>query len=84
MQMASKLKLINMETHATKTFKAFLKIIGFLGCTLLTLFAGMFGMVTMGALVQSIVNPTVFSFIGCVGSGFITWVLWSIRKDTLV
>ena len=73
-----------MEAHATKTFKAFLKIIGFLGCAFLTLFAGIFGMVTVGALVQSIVSPTLFSFIGCAGCGFITWVLLSIRKDTLV
>lgn len=73
-----------METHVTKTLIVFLKIMGYLGSALLTIFAGIFALVAIAALVDSIINPTVFSVIGCAGCAAAAWMLWSVRKDTLV
>lgn len=73
-----------METHATKAMIVFLKIMGFLGSALLTIFSGSFGLMAVAALVDSIIDPSVFSVIGCAGCAFAAWMLWSVRKDTLV
>ena len=73
-----------METHVTKTMFVFLKVLGFLASAMLTIFAGIFGLLAIIALIESIVNPTVFSFIGCAACGFFAWMFWSVRKDTLV
>lgn len=62
----------------------FLKIMGFLGSALLTIFAGIFGLMTVAALVDSIIDPSVFSVIGCAGCAVVAWILWSIRKHTLL
>lgn len=64
--------------------KTFLKVIGFLGSLLLTLFAGVFAMVGMSALVMSVIEPSIIGFIGCIGMFFCAVTCWSIRKDTLV
>lgn len=79
-----KLKRYYMETHATKAMIVFLKIMGFLGSALLTIFSGFFGLMAVAALVDSIIDPSVFSVIGCAGCAFAAWMLWSVRKDTLV
>lgn len=70
-----------MESMVSKTF---LKVIGFAGSVLLTLFSGAFAMLSLFALVMSIVDGEFVSFVGCVGAGIAAWILWSIRKDTLV
>lgn len=62
----------------------FLKIMGFLGSALLTIFSGFFGLAAIAALVDSIINPSVFSVMGCIAAGLISWIMWSVRKDTLV
>lgn len=73
-----------METHVTKTLIVFLKIMGYLGSALLTIFAGIFALVAIAALVDSIIDTSVFSVIGCAGCAAAAWMLWSVRKDTLV
>lgn len=73
-----------MDTHITKTLFVFLKVLGFLASALLTIFAGVFGLLAIVALIQSITNPSIFSFIGCAACSVFAWMFWSIRKDTLV
>ena len=70
-----------MESMVSKTF---LKVIGFAGSVLLTIFSGLFALISLSCLVLSIIDKDVISVIGCLASGFIAWVMWSIRKDTLV
>lgn len=64
--------------------KAFMKAIGFGGSLLLTMFAGLFGMVSLSALVMSVIDKDLFSVIGSAVAGFLAWMCWSIRKDALV
>lgn len=70
-----------MEQMVSKTF---MKVMGFAGSVLLTIFAGMFAMVGIVALIASIVEPDIIGFIGCAGFTACAWVCWSIRKSTLV
>ena len=70
-----------MESMVSKTF---LKVIGFAGSVPLTIFSGLFALISLSCLVLSIIDKDVISVIGCLASGFIAWVMWSIRKDTLV
>lgn len=63
--------------------KAFMKVIGFFASLLLTLFAGMFGAVSLAALVMSVINKDLFSVVGCVVAGSLAWMCWSIRRDPL-
>lgn len=73
-----------MDTHITKTLLVFLKVLGFLASALLTIFAGAFGLLAIFALIQSIANPSIFSFMGCAACSVFSWMFWSIRKDTLI
>jgi hypothetical protein len=70
-----------MEQMVSKTF---MKVIGFFGSLLLTLFAGMFGLISLSSLVVSIIEGDVLSVIIAVFAGCLAWAVWSIRKDTLV
>jgi hypothetical protein len=69
-----------MKTMVSKTFN---KVIGFAGCALLTLFAGMWGLVSVSALFISIIEGDMFSMIGCVAAGAAAWFCWSVRRDVL-
>lgn len=64
--------------------KALLKVIGFSASLLLTIFAGVFAMLSIGSLVMSIVDRDILSVILSAFAGFVAWMLWSVRKDTLV
>ena len=70
-----------MDSMVSKTF---MKVIGFAGCALLTTFAGIFAMVSLAALVVSIVEKDLFSVMAAIVAGIITKILWDVRKDTLV
>lgn len=67
----------------TKAGKVFLKIIGFLGSLLLTLFTGMFAMITLAALYWSIVDRDLFSVFGGLIAGTLTYVAYNVRRNTL-
>lgn len=71
-----------MET--SKAMKTFLKVLGFASSLFLTLFAGIFAMISLSALIVSIIEQDFFSVIGCLASGVVAWILWDIRKDPLV
>lgn len=64
--------------------KTFAKVIGFAGCALLTIFAGLFGFISLSLLFMSIIYGDILNVAGCALFGFIGWVCWSVRKDTLV
>lgn len=70
-----------METMVSKTF---IKVMGFLGSIFLTTMSGVFAMLSLFALIMSIVDKDFVSVIGCAGAGIAAWMLWSVRKDTLV
>lgn len=70
-----------MESMVSKTF---LKVIGFLGSLLLTVFAGLFAMVSLSCLFSSIIKKDLLSVIACAAFAALAWIIWSIRKDTLV
>lgn len=70
-----------MESMVSKTF---LKVIGFAGSVLLTIFSGVFAMISLSALVVSVIEKDFFSVVVSAGAGFLAWMFWSIRKDTLV
>ena len=72
-----------MET-SSKAMKTFLKVLGFAGSLFLTIFAGIFAMISLSALFISIIEQDFYSVIGCLASGVVAWILWDIRKDTLV
>lgn len=68
----------------TMASKAFMKAIGFAGCLLLTVFAGMFAMTALGLMVVSVVEGDLFTAVASAVCGVIAWMMWNIRKDTLV
>lgn len=72
-----------MET-SSKAMKTFLKVLGFAGSLFLTIFAGIFGMISLSALFVAIIEKDFYSVIACLASAVIACTLWSIRKDTLV
>lgn len=70
-----------MESMVSKTF---FKVIGFFASLLLTIFAGVFAMLSIGSLVMSIVDRDILSVILSAFAGFVAWILWSVRKDALL
>ena len=64
--------------------KTFIKVIGLAGSLFLTIFAGMFGFISVSALVMSVIDKDIFTVAASAASGFLAWMIWSIRKDTLV
>ncbi len=70
-----------MEQMVSKTF---MKVIGFLGSLLLTLFAGLWGFVSISALFMSIIEGDLFNMIGCVAAGAAAWFCWQLRRAPLV
>lgn len=68
----------------SKVSKKFLVIIGFAGSLLLTVFSGIFAMISLSALVISVIEKDLLSVLACVAAGVISWIMWSVRKDTLV
>lgn len=68
----------------TMVSKAFAKAIGFAGCFLLTIFAGLFGFISLSLLVMSIIYGDILNVAGCAIFGLVGWICWSIRKDTLI
>lgn len=70
-----------MDSMVSKTF---LKVLGFAGCVMLTIFAGLFAMCSLCCTIMSIIDKDIFSVTLAVFCGFVAWMIWSVRKDTLV
>lgn len=64
--------------------KTFLKVIGFAGSLMLTIFAGLFAMASLSCLVMSVIQKDILSVILAAFCGFAAWMIWSVRKDTLL
>lgn len=67
-----------------KIINTIIRVIGFAGSVLLTLFAGMFALVGIGAFVATVITPSVIGVIGSVGMFGCACVCWSVRRDVLV
>lgn len=63
--------------------KAFMKVLGFLSSLFLTLFAGLFGFVSLACLVMSIINADLLEVVGCVAFACAGYWCWSLRKEVL-
>lgn len=61
-----------------------MKVIGIAGSILLTLFAGLWGFVSVSALFISIIEGDLVNMIGCVAAGLAALFCWSLRKAPLV
>lgn len=70
-----------MEQMVSKTF---MKVIGFAGSLFLTLFAGLWGFVSLCALFLSIIEGDLFNMVGCVAAGAAAWFCWELRRAPLV
>lgn len=70
-----------MENMVSKTF---VKVLCLGASIMLTLFAGLFAMSCLTCAVVSIVTMDLISFILAAFCGFVAWMIWSVRKDTLV
>lgn len=64
--------------------KTLMKVIGIAGSILLTLFAGLWGYVSLSALFLSIIEGDLVNMIGCVAAGLAALFCWSLRKAPLV
>lgn len=71
-----------METN--KIDARIAKIIGFLGCILLTLFSIVAAVISLTCLVLIFIEGDCYNIIASVAFAFIACIGWSIRKDTLV
>ena len=69
-----------MENMVSKTF---IKVMGLSGCIFVTLFAGVFGFVSLSLLIMSIIYGDALNVAGCVLFGIVAWVCWSVRRDLL-
>lgn len=70
-----------MESMVSKTF---LKVIGFAGCLLLTILAGIMAMLAISLFIFSIIDGEFLGVAASAASAFIAALCWSLRKDTLV
>lgn len=64
--------------------KTFIKVMGFAGSVLLTIFAGIFAMMAICCIVMSVIDKDIISVILAAFCGLVAWIIWSVRKDTLV
>ena len=61
-----------------------LKIIGFAGCFLLTLFAGVLALMALTLFGISIIDGDLIAVGASIACAFLAALCWSIRKNTLV
>ena len=61
-----------------------LKVIGFAGCFLLTLFAGVLAVMAISILAISIIDGDFIALAASIACAFLSVLCWSIRKNTLV
>lgn len=64
--------------------KTFIKAVGVGASILLTVFACLFAMASLGCLVMSVIQKDILSVILSAFCGFVAWMLWSVRKDVLI
>ena len=60
------------------------KVIGYAGCTFLTLFAVVFAVTCCGIFIIGVSESDFLALIISAICAFCAWACWTIRKDTLV
>lgn len=78
---AAKFKPYYMRAMVSKTLA---RVIGFAGSLFLTVFAGLFGFISLSIFIMSIINGDLFEVVGCVAFGAAAWFCWQLRKEPLV
>lgn len=67
-----------------KAIDIFLKALGFAGCLLLTIFAGVLALMAISIFIVSIIDGDLIAVGACIACAFLSALCWSIRKNTLV
>lgn len=67
-----------------KAIDIFLKALGFAGCLLLTIFAGVLTLMAISIFIVSIIDGDLIAVGASIACAFLSALCWSIRKDTLV
>lgn len=67
-----------------KAIDIFLKALGFAGCLLLTIFAGVLALMAISIFIVSIIDGELIAVGASIACAFLSALCWSIRKDTLV
>lgn len=68
-----------MET-TSKIDKIVSQVAEFLASLCITILAGLFALMTICALVQSIIEPSIINVIGCVACAAGACMFWSVRR----
>lgn len=61
-----------------------MKVIGIAGSILLTIFAGMFGFISVSTLIMSVIDKDILTVAASAAAGFAGWMCWELRKEPLV
>ena len=69
-----------METKVNKTIA---RVVGFGSSILMTLFSGIFAFTALIGFFISIVEQDLMSVVGASACGFISWIVWNVRRDLL-
>lgn len=67
-----------------KAIDIFLKALGFAGCLLLTIFAGVLALMAISIFIVSIIDGDLIAVGAGIACAFLAALCWSIRKDSLV
>ena len=67
-----------------KAIDIFLKALGFAGCLLLTIFAGVLAQMAISIFIVSIIDGDLIAVGASIACALLSALCWSIRKDTLV
>ena len=67
-----------------KAIDIFLKALGFAGCLLLTIFAGVLALMAISIFIVSIIDGDLIAVGASIACAFLSALCWSIRKHTLV
>lgn len=67
-----------------KAIDIFLRVLGFTGCLLLTIFAGVLALMAISIFIVSIIDGDLIAAGASIACAFLSALCWSIRKNTLV
>lgn len=67
-----------------KAIDIFLKGLGFAGCLLLTIFAGVLALMAISIFIVFIIDGDLIAVGASIACAFLSALCWSIRKNTLV
>lgn len=65
----------------TKVDKLIMWVIGTLQSLFLTTMSGIFALISMSALIISVIDKDLFSVIASAAAGLLAWITWDVRRD---